>query len=647
MPMQLASIQSRLTLLLITFFMLVVVSVGATFWSLENQKRDASIINLAGRQRMLVQQMTREALEIGMAQADPNIQMLQESIQNYELTLQALINGGEAPYQPAGSVTLPAAQDPKLVKNLNEVELVWQDYRGNLQVILTQPASTPAFKAALQQVESLSIDLVQKSDAVVRLYEAASNQKVVRLRWIQIIFLGSALLLLAVGAWMVRNNVVNPLHDLGQAAKRIGGGDLSTPVEVDGLEEIELLENNFNQMRAQLQDSREQSLVWMEQLEQKVAQRTQELEALYTVSREISSRLSIEDVLCSITQKTKELLNCDVAFLCVLNEPGQTMSLISSSGPDGAIARHNSPVDSTTAGRVLASDRALRCDQGCRGYCEIVAAPYRTSHIAAPLKIEQQIIGALCVGSMSQNEFGEDAANALTKLANVAAVALQNARLYNQAERLATSEERQRIAAEMHDGLAQTLSYTKLIVNQAALQLEAGQVDIAMQTLENVNSALNQAIEDIRRAIASLQEQGPLTESLQEQLEALVMEFTDDDPKVEWSSKVQAPVMLSRQVSQQVQRVAKEALLNARRHSHASRISLCLDQIDGDYCLCITDNGQGFDSNTTISGNGQQHFGLNIMHARAARISGNLNINSIPGKGTEVTLAWPARSAAR
>ncbi len=99
-----------------------------------------------------------------------------------------------------------------------------------------------------------------------------------------------------------------------------------------------------------------------------------------------------------------------------------------------------------------------------------MAAPYRTSHIAAPLKIEQQVIGALCVGSKSQNEFSEEATNALTKLANVAAVALQNARLYNQAERLATSEERQRIAAEMHDGLAQTLSYTKLIVNQTTMQ---------------------------------------------------------------------------------------------------------------------------------------------------------------------------------
>ena len=68
--MNLSSIQSRFTLLLIAFTSLVIVSAGATFWTLENQERDASIINLAGRQRMLVQLMTREAVKIGSAGGD-------------------------------------------------------------------------------------------------------------------------------------------------------------------------------------------------------------------------------------------------------------------------------------------------------------------------------------------------------------------------------------------------------------------------------------------------------------------------------------------------------------------------------------------------------------------------------------------------
>lgn len=644
--MNLSSIQGRFTLLLVAFFLLVIVSVGATLWSLETQKRDASIINLAGRQRMLVQLMTHEAVEMGIAERPVHTQVLQQSIQTYQQTLEALRHGGPAPGQPGENVILPPPRNSQLIAGLEEVQTAWEEYKNSLQAILAQPSDSVAFQGALQQVENLSPGLVQKSDYSVRLYEDLSTQKLTRLRWIQAIFLGCALLLLAAGAWMMRNNVIGPLHNLGRIARRIGGGDLDTPVAATGLEEVQLLEQNFDQMRAQLLVSQVQSRAWTGHLEQRVKQRTQELEALYTVSREISSRLSIDDVLHSITQKTQELLSCDVVFLCIFNDPDQTMSLLASSGPEGAIIRRTSPVRSTAAAEVLAGDQALRCDQGCRGFCEIMAAPYCASHLAAPLKIERQIIGALCVGGQRPDQFGEEAVVALTKLANVAAVALQNARLYDQAERLAASEERQRIAAEMHDGLAQTLSSAKLAVCQSALQLETGQVEAAQHTLDRANSTLNQAIEDTRRAIASLQEQGPLAEPLQGQLSGLVNDFTRQGSVVEWTNRVPAPLILSRQHSQQVLRVAQEALLNANRHGLATRIRLSLEQIDGEYCLMVVDNGQGFDPHAPPS-DGSQHFGINIMRARAARLAGRLEIQSAPGSGVQVSLFWPAMIGAR
>jgi two-component system nitrate/nitrite sensor histidine kinase NarX len=644
MALRLSSIRSRLILLLLAFFLLVIVSVGATFWSLEDQKRDALMVNLAGRQRMLVQQMRREALAVAMQGGDASIQALGQSMDAFGITLAALRDGGEVPFSASGSVTIPPARAPGLDAQLDEVQAWWEAYQQNLLSLLALSPESPDFQAALEQVERLSPDLVQQSDLAVRLLERSAEQKVARLRWIQAIFLWSALLLLAVGAWMVRNDVARPLADLGRIARRIGGGDLGTPIQASGLDEVRQLKGNFDQMRLQLLDSKEQLQAWADKLEGMVAQRIQELEALYAVSRDISSRLLIDDVLSSITQKTRGLLQCDVAVLCLFNDADQTMTLLSSSGPEEAIMRRTSQVRDATTRQVLAGERALRCAEGCRGFCEILSSPYHTSHIVAPLKIEQQIIGALCVGDEQPEKFGEDAMNVLTKLANVAAIALQNARLYDQAERLAASEERQRIAAEMHDGLAQTLSYTKLKVNQSAMQLEAGQVDAAMRTLDNVSAALNRAIEDTRRAIASLQEQGPPTETLQDQLARLAMEFSRDDLKVEWSSAVASPVKLLPAENQQVLRVAQEALLNAKRHSSAKHIGVHLEQINGDYRLVIEDDGQGFDPDAELQDDGQQHFGLNIMSARASRIAGRLQIQSAPGHGTRVCLDWPRRS---
>lgn len=458
-----------------------------------------------------------------------------------------------------------------------------------------------------QRVEIRSSALLGQTAEIARLSEVEALLKESQLKWIQWILLGSALLLVAAGAWFVRNHLILRVNHLRPVTERIP----------------------------------EQSQAWTDELEQRVAQRTQELEALYTVSREITSRLSIDEVLSSITQKTRELLGSDVAFLCLYNEEEQSLALLSSNGPEGAVARRKSTLNSVTTRSVLAGDRALRCDQGCRGYCEMVAPQFRSCHIAAPLKIEAQIIGALCAGSIQPEAFGEDDLDVLTKLANVAAVALQNARLYEQAELLAASEERQRIAAEMHDGLAQTLSYLKLVVNQAAAQVEGGQVDTAMYTLERVNSALDQAIADTRRAIASLQEQGPLTVTLQEQLALLAAEFSHEKPAVEWDCPVQFPVLLTRQDSEQVLRVTREALVNAKRHSNASQIGVNLQKMECEFQLTVADNGQGFNPETAQDKNGGYHFGLKIMRARAARLAGQVDIQSGPGQGTRVCLTWP------
>jgi len=102
---------------------------------------------------------------------------------------------------PDGRVA--AAQDAELLAQLAEVNAAWQDFRGHLETVLGQPPSSASFQSALAQIESASPELVNQSDAAVRLLEAEASQKVARLRWIQAAFLACALLLLAGGAWMV------------------------------------------------------------------------------------------------------------------------------------------------------------------------------------------------------------------------------------------------------------------------------------------------------------------------------------------------------------------------------------------------------------------------------------------------------------
>lgn len=628
-------LQVQLTILFTTFVLLIVISVGVTFWGLQTQQQDALLINLAGRQRMLVQHMTRLALQLQVG--DESVaSSLVESVQIFSQTLTALRNGGTAPYLTDSVVSLPVTRDPGLVAALDEVASAWGEYRSTLEVIASSATDSASLQAPLAEQ---SDDLVQKADVVVRLYEAASTAKVNRLRSIQITFLACALVLLAAGAWITRRSLLKPLHDLGLTAKRLGENQLDTPVQLEGPAEMRELSQAFDEMRSRLHSAREELIQWNSTLEERVAQRTQELEMLNEVSREISSRLDIQQVLNSVTEKARTLLDGEVASLCLVDTNQHWIKLQAISGPQHAVVGDTMRADEGFADAVLTGEQAMTCGvSSCRGGCRMLSAEYRISHLAAPLRVGDRVIGALCVGSPIQNRFATESAEMLTKLANVAAIAMENARLFAQAERVATLEERRRVATEMHDGLGQTLSYLGLMTDQVVEFIADGREGAALEHLNKTRETIGKATRDVRRAINSLMDETPLQTNLCANLrEALDQITSEHSLKAEWRVDADSAPECSPQAAEQVYNITREALVNAARHANAKQVSVQVGRNNDDCFVTIEDDGQGFDTSQPAPGG---HFGLRIMQARAKHIGGRVEIQSMPGHGTRVTLVW-------
>ncbi|KAA3647360.1 MAG: HAMP domain-containing protein [Chloroflexi bacterium] len=632
-------------LLFLAFVLLVTLSVGMTFWGIEAQKQDAVIINLAGRQRMLVQQMTRLAGDLSTGEFEQTSIGLRDAIRTFEDTLVAFERGGPAPYSPGETINVSASSSMAIQTQLVLVRNTWEDYLTALDLLTSTEQDALDFATALQQVEAIAPLLITEADNAVHLYEVTATQKVNRLRTVQIGFFVSALILLALGAWLTRKAMLEPLGALRQAAERIGTGDIETPVQVEGLQETEVLSQTLESMRDQLKVSQERSEAWTKTLEDRVNQRTRELEALYEVSRDISSRLDVQEVLGSVTEKAQELLEAESATLCMLDGSARFLSVGAHSGPSDAVVEHQMKSNSPLALQVLSGDSATACEHGeCGGFCQVLAPTFRNSQLAAPLRVGNRVIGALCVGSSEADAFSEEARLLLTKLANSAAIALENARLYAQAERVAALEERHRIAADMHDGLGQTLSYLGLSVDKISDSVENDQDSDAISRLEKTRQIIDQATEDVRNAITTLIEEPPSPRSLQKRLDALANDFTKrNGSKFQYSSEIEQPLRLENDTTEQILRVVGEAMLNAHQHSDGSSIDICLVQHNGDYVVTIEDNGNGFDPTITPN-DGRQHFGLQIMQARAKRLGGKLNVNSIPGEGTQVVLKWPSDS---
>jgi two-component system nitrate/nitrite sensor histidine kinase NarX len=443
---------------------------------------------------------------------------------------------------------------------------------------------------------------------------------------------------------MTRRAVIAPIEELRESAERIGAGNLETPVNVQGAMEIQSLSQSFEDMRAQLLASHREISSWADTLEDRVNQRTLELEALQEVSREISSHLDIQRVLSSVTEKSRQLLGGEAAFLCLLDDHRQMLNLQATSGPDDAVTHLSTSAQASLPDQILSADHALLCGiRDCRGSCEMMRTAYRTSHVAAPLRAGNRLIGALCVGNSIAGYFTEEDRTMLTRLADAAAIALENARLYERAERTAILEERQILAAEMHDGLAQTIDFIHLIIDYALEQARVNDSRAACETLERGRIALEQASTQTRDIITNLGQALPQRSSLQDQLASVIRECDRNgmDIQIDWSTDLKSPIMMSSQDSEQVVRVVREAILNAKKHSGATRITVCLKQEDSSRSVTIEDNGKGFDLVKPLDEDGLKHFGVSIMHARATRIGGTVDIRSMPGNGTTVTMRWP------
>ncbi len=635
----LRTLERRLIFLFISFAMLVIVSVAATTWGLDNQRQDAVLINLSGRQRMLAQEMGRLAFEAGAGEFANNA-ALQDSEQLFNDTLLALKDGGTVLYQPQNIITISATQDTQLRSALDKVEETWREYRNLLNKLQQIDHGDSAFLPTLQTIEAKSSNLVQEADVVVRLFEASSTAKVNRLRFIQISFLVCALGLLVSGAWITRKSVLLPLKQLGQAVTRLGENDLDTALKVDDPEELRALSRSFEAMRIRLRSSRQELIQMNDKLEERVVQRTQELETLNAVSREISSRLNIQQVLNSVTDKARTLLDGEVASLCLVDENKQWLKLQAVSGPQSAVRAQAVLAEEEWTDSVLKSDQAMMCGVGaCSGGCRMLTDPYRASQLAAPLRIGERVIGALCVGSPTQNHFPVEATGMLTKLANVAAIALENARLYAQAERVATLEERHRVAAEMHDGLGQTLSYLGLMTDQVVIFLADGKDDDAIEHLQKTRRTIQVATTEVRRAIDNLMNETPSIFNLSTSLEKALNEFSaENNLPITYQIETDFSPNCPRKVSQQVLNITREALANIARHAQAKQVSVETGSTGNLFYVTIQDDGRGFDSSQPGPGG---HFGLQIMRSRAALIGGKTEIESAEGCGTRVTLTWP------
>jgi two-component system nitrate/nitrite sensor histidine kinase NarX len=636
----LASVRAKLGVVFLGFLLLVAGSTAATLVTLRAQATDALVINLAGRQRMLTQQISKAVLGYVHNPSEDYEAELRQAIDLFDRTLTALSDGGGTLYAGHTAV-LPAATDKAIRAQLAVVADLWGSFREDIKTLQVGGADSAA--QAVRDVELASPVILREMDRAVQLYEAAARTKLGRLRTIQALFTFGAGGLVVAGYLLTRRTIVHPLADLEQAARRIADGDLDSPVEVatGAGSEVGKLAASLEDMRRELADSRQRQERWTAELEARVEQRTAQLAALFEVSAEISSRLEIERVLDLIVDKTRALASGEVAILCLIDPSSQSLTVAATSGSPGAFAQDpQMDIKGCTLEGMTHTVEALIQHEGC--HCPLLRPEFRHSHLAVPLQIGERILGGLCVGHREASQFHKEHERLLSLLALSGAIALENARSYAQAEQAATLVERERIVAEIHDGLAQTLSFLDLRLDVVQELIEDRDLSEVPEHLSLMRRTVEQSSVEVRRLLSGLQASVDPDRTLGGLLDQAVGQYAEErGMEVEVRFDGGGTARIPPHDYEQVVRVVLEALTNVHKHAGSARATVTLARYGECLAVCVHDDGPGFDTGGP-SAEGY-HFGLKVMQARAERIGGALSVQSAPGQGTTVTLSWPAK----
>jgi PAS domain S-box-containing protein len=258
--------------------------------------------------------------------------------------------------------------------------------------------------------------------------------------------------------------------------------------------------------------------------------------------------------------------------------------------------------------------------------------------LGIPLILADKAIGAIVVRFPELRQFGSVELELAQGLAQQATLALQLTRLAEQARKAAITEERNRMAREIHDTLAQ--SFTGVLIQlQAARQVLDGVNPEATQHLESAIALARVGLTEARRSVRGLRPQLLRDGNITTALDQLVRQLgTDSLVRINFSANGDAQRLMSPDIESNLLRISQEAITNAMKHSGANQINVRLSAGPEAVQLAIEDNGAGFDPHVSTLSRG---FGLISMQERADRIGGDLTILTKPGAGTKIHLLLP------
>ncbi len=365
-------------------------------------------------------------------------------------------------------------------------------------------------------------------------------------------------------------------------------------------------------------------------------QRARQMEIIAKLSAAVTRTLKEDELLCAVAELLAANLQGHHAQLYLADPSGSVLVPFQAPYAAHSLSQPISLQDSTSfTSRIVQTCLAPLAHSALPEYIFVTPLDEGCATLFVPMVTSGRLLGLLRVQAYGDGRLFESDLWLINALADVIAVALQNARLYQQARQLAAYQERNRLARELHDSVSQALYGIALGARTARALLERDPARLR-EPLDYVLSLAEAGLTEMRALIFDLRpdslEQDGLVSALTRQTDSLktrhhisVILDLCPEPDLPLESK------------EALYWIAREALHNTMKHAQATCIRLRL-AYEGDQLLMeVSDNGIGFEVGSVFHG----HLGLRSMRERAARLRGSLEISSAPNCGTHVRVRVP------
>lgn len=597
---------NRIAIVVSAIVLTSIVSMATTLAVSKSIEGNATAINLAGALRM-------GAFRLLSHVAGPD---------DTQISIEGLASSYESSLTN-GNITraIPSATDHPLATQYRTIRAYWeQTLRPGLE---NHPQGSPVSAEMLAMTERY----VDSVNNLVSMLERRTEARIGLLHLIQIISLVFAILIIIALFVDLRNRVLKPLRKLVSIARAVGEQDFSRKANLQGRDELAQLGSAFDQMSSEL------ALTYYE-LEERARSKTEELEKSHAALQLLhasSRNLFANHDICS-------------GAVPMLQELEQLLKI----GPIRLYLHDRESAEPVQAVTTASTERPFYCkDHQCNAclvtsevYDELPIETEDGRRLLLPIRTPGKLLGTLEVWYPAEKGLTDTSRRLLETLSDQLATAIFLERQITEEQQLTLVEERTVIARELHDSLAQSLSYLKMqVARLRRLHIGGDQKSAHDAILEELSTGLNSAYRQLRELLATFRLKLD-TPDLATALRKTIEEFSERLGKQVGLNYNLPPQALSANEEIHTLQIVRESLANAVKHADATEISVDVVFESPQVTAKILDNGKGLPK----SGQPVNHYGLIIMQDRARTLGGNVAVQDREEGGVEVVLTFVPKS---